>query len=92
MSAKTYDVDIADYLETKEDITEYLQQVLSTGTEEDFIYALSIASRAYGMAEIAETTGLSRTSLYKSLKEGGNPSFKTVSKVAKALGLRLAMA
>jgi len=38
---------------------------------------------------VAKETGLSRESLYRSLSAGGNPSFATVLKVAKALGLRL---
>ena len=36
--------------------------------------------------------GLSREGLYKALKPGGNPSFVTVVKVARALGLDLTLA
>ena len=38
---------------------------------------------------MARDAGLSRESLYKALSGNGNPSFATVLKVAKALGLRL---
>ena len=41
------------------------------------------------MTDIARETGLGRESLYKALREDGNPSLGTVLKVAKALGLRL---
>jgi probable addiction module antidote protein len=41
------------------------------------------------MAEVARTAGLGRESLYKALSDSGNPSFATILKVAKALGLRL---
>jgi probable addiction module antidote protein len=41
------------------------------------------------MTEIAKKAGLTRASLYKSLAEGGNPRFETISKVSKALGVRL---
>jgi probable addiction module antidote protein len=41
------------------------------------------------MSQVARDTGLSRESLYKALSENGNPSFATVLKIAKALGLRL---
>jgi probable addiction module antidote protein len=41
------------------------------------------------MSQVARDAGLSRESLYKALSEDGNPSFATVLKVARALGLRL---
>ncbi len=34
-------------------------------------------------------TGLTREGLYKALSPDGNPSFSTVMKVCKALGLKL---
>ena len=37
----------------------------------------------------AKDTGLSRESLYRALSADGNPSFATVLKVAKALGVKL---
>jgi probable addiction module antidote protein len=51
--------------------------------------ALGDIARAKGMAQVAKDTGLSRESLYRALSENGNPSFSTVLKVAKALGVRL---
>ena len=41
------------------------------------------------MSQVARDTGLSRESLYRALSENGNPSFGTVLKVARALGVRL---
>jgi probable addiction module antidote protein len=46
-------------------------------------------SRAKGMAQEAREAGLSRESLYKALSTNGNPSFATILKVARALGVRL---
>jgi probable addiction module antidote protein len=51
--------------------------------------ALGDIARARGMAHVARATGLSRESLYRALSADGNPSFATVLKVTKALGLRL---
>jgi probable addiction module antidote protein len=51
--------------------------------------ALGNIARAKGMTEVARAAGLSRESLYRALSEDGNPSFATVLKVAKALGVRL---
>jgi probable addiction module antidote protein len=50
--------------------------------------ALGDIARAKGMTQVARDTGLSRESLYKALSESGNPTFATVLKVAKALGVR----
>jgi probable addiction module antidote protein len=41
------------------------------------------------MALVAREAGLSRESLYRALSENGNPSFATVLKVTRALGVRL---
>jgi probable addiction module antidote protein len=46
-------------------------------------------SRAQGITQVAKKTGLSRESLYRALIENGNPSFATVLKVARALGVKL---
>ena len=43
------------------------------------------------MAQLARDTGLTREGLYKALSGEGNPSFATILKVAKALGLRIAI-
>ncbi len=92
MSIKTKPFDVAEHLETDEDIRLFLQVALEEGTEEEFIHALNTAARAKGMTEIAKEAGVTRASLYKSLSEGGNPRFETIRKVTQALGCRLAIA
>lgn len=89
MAVKTKPFDIAEHLTSAEDIRGFLQEVLETGDETDFIHALNTAARAKGMTEVAKAAGVTRASLYKSLSEGGNPNFITVSKVAKAMGLQV---
>jgi len=79
--------DAAKYLKTEEHITEYLKASLEMNDPEVFLSALSTAAKARGMAQLAKEAGVGRESLYKSLSPGGNPSFKTVFKVAAALGL-----
>lgn len=88
---KTFLFDIAEHLQTDADIRGFLAEVAATGDESDFIHALNIAARAKGMTEIAQKAGVTRASLYKSLSEGGNPRFDTISKVTKALGCKLAV-
>ena len=41
------------------------------------------------MSQLAREAGISREGLYKALSEEGNPTFATVAKIAKALGLRI---
>ena len=91
MAITTKPFDIAEYLETDEDIWEFLAEVLATGTTADFIHALNTAARAKGMTEVARQAGVTRASLYKSLAEDGNPRFETISKIVEALGGRLSV-
>ena len=51
--------------------------------------AVGDIARAKGMTQVAKDAGLSRESLYRALSEEGNPSFSTILKVLKAVGLRL---
>jgi len=92
MTLETKPFDISEHLNTPDEIRTFLQEVLETGEESDFIHALSIAAKAAGMTEVAKKAGVTRASLYKSLAANGNPRFSTVSKVAKALGCKLVVA
>jgi len=92
MSLKTKPFDIAEHLNTPEEIRAFLQEVTDTGDESDLIHALNTAARAVGMTEVARKAGVTRASLYKSLAENGNPNFFTISKVTKALGCKLSIA
>ena len=81
--------DIADYLESKEMIAEYLNTVLEEGNSSDVINAIGHIAKAMGMSKIAQETGMSRPSLYKALSEGAKPQFETIMKVLKAIGGQL---
>ena len=92
MTGLTKPFDISEHLNSPEEIRLFLQEVLETGDESDFIHALSIAAKAMGMTQVAEKAGVTRASLYKSLAKDGNPRFSTISKVTKALGFRFTLA
>lgn len=83
---ETSKFDIADYLESKEMIAEYLNAVLEEGDDSDVINALGHIAKAIGMTKIAEKTGLSRPSLYKALSDGSKPQFSTIMKILRAVG------
>src|SRR5699024_5314651 len=81
--------DIADYLDNKEMIAEYLNTVLEEGDNDDIIIAIGHIAKAIGMTKMEEETGLSRTSLYKVLSEDSKPQFEKIMKVLKANGGQL---
>ena len=81
-----------DYLETKEEINEYLNNAYLDEDPRVFLVALGYLAKKQGMAEVAKKTGLNRESLYKALAGEGNPRFSTVNRVIKALGCKLAVA
>lgn len=83
--------DVLDHLKTEEDITLYLEACFEeAGDDPAFIAkALGDIAKARSMTQLAKDTGLGRESLYKALSGEGNPSFGTILKVIKALGLKL---
>ena len=83
----------ADYLRTDEDIRLYLEACLEEARDDPafIVQALGVVARARNMSQLAKDTGLTREGLYKALSSEGNPSFSTVARVAKALGLRLTL-
>lgn len=83
--------DAANYLESEEDIAEYLAAVTEDGDPALIAAALGDIARARNMSQLARDTGMTREGLYKALSGEGNPSFATVAKVARALGLKLAL-
>ena len=83
--------DTADYLKTEADIVAYLDAVMTEGGDDPALiaHALGVVARARNVSQLARDTGISREGLYKALSGEGNPSFATIARVAKALGLRI---
>jgi probable addiction module antidote protein len=83
--------DVSEHLRTPEEMAAYLDAWLEEAPEDasGIARALGDIARAKGMSQVAKDAGLSRESLYRALGAEGNPSFATVLKVAKALGVRL---
>ena len=88
---KTVPYDVARQLRTPEEMAAYLDAWLVEAPDDvsGIARALGDIARAKGMSQVARDAGLSRESLYKALSENGNPSFATVLKVARALGMQL---
>jgi probable addiction module antidote protein len=92
MSSKTQTTpyDVAEHLRTPEEMAAYLDAWLEEAPDDvsGIAKALGDIARAKGMTQVALDAGLSRESLYRALSEDGNPSFATVLKVARALGVK----
>lgn len=84
--------DSADYLKTPEDIAEYLIAAFEEAGDDAayMAHVIGVAARAHGgMTKLAKQTGISRAGLHKALSKDGNPSFDTIVKTMRALGVRL---
>lgn len=91
MTEKLTRYDTADHLRSEEEIALYLEACIEEGGDDPaFIaHALGVVARARNMSQLARAAGISREGLYKALSGEGNPSFATVLKVARAMGLKL---
>ena len=81
--------DMAEQLRSEEDIAAYLTLVIEDGDAALLAAALGDVARARGMAQVAKDSGVTREALYKALRPGSQPRFDTISRVCKALGVKL---
>jgi probable addiction module antidote protein len=91
VKTKTVRYDIAEQLRSPEEMAAYLDAWFEEAPDDaaGIARALGDVARARGMTQVARDAGLTRESLYKALSARGNPSFATILKVARALGVRL---
>jgi probable addiction module antidote protein len=89
--AKITPYDVAEDLRTPEEMAADLDAWHEEAPDDTagIAKALGNIARAKGMTQVAKDAGLSRESLYRALSATGNPSFATVLKVARALGMKL---
>ena len=83
--------DALDHLRTDEDFRLYLEACAEEDPGDGSLIraALNDIARAGNVSALARDAGLTREGLYKALSADGNPSFATVLKITKALGMRL---
>lgn len=84
--------DSANYLRTPEEVAEYLLAAFEEGGDDAayMAHVIGVAARAHGgMTKLAKETGMTRAGLYKALSKDGNPSFETIVKAMRVLGVRL---
>lgn len=83
--------DAAEHLRTREDVRLYLAACAEEDPGDGSLLraALNDVARAGNMAALARKAGMSREGVYKALSPAGNPSFNTVMRITRALGLQL---
>ena len=84
--------DAAEYLDAPEDVAALVNVWLEDGTDAEIRHALRVVARSKGFASVARDADLTREALYKALGDDGNPTLDTLTKVAKALGMRVTLA
>ena len=87
-----YQVSLIEGLQDPREAAAYLDAALEDGDRAVFLLAIrNVIEALGGMTKIANRTGLNRENLYRVLSEQGNPELKSLEKLLKALGLRLAV-
>ncbi len=83
--------DAAEHVRTPEDARRYLEACAEEDPGDGSLIraALNDIARAGNMSRLAREIGMSREGLYKALSENGNPSFATVMRIARAMGMQV---
>jgi len=83
--------DVTEHLRNREDARLYLEACAEEDPGDGSLIraALNDIARAGNMSQLARDVGMSREGLYRALSEDGNPSFATVTRIARALGLQV---
>ena len=83
--------DVTEHLQTKEDVCLYLEAAADEDPGDGSLVraALNDIAHARNMTHLAREAGMTREGLYKALSENGNPSFTTVLRITRALGMKL---
>lgn len=89
MATETKPFDALEIINTPELQAEYIKAALEDGDPGVIAIVIGDLARAKGATQFAKDAGLSRETIYKTLKEGGNPTMDTLAKALKALGFRL---
>ena len=83
--------DVTERLRTKEDVCLYLEACAEEDPGDGSLIraALNDVVRAQNMSRLADDIGMTRAGLYRALSEDGNPSFATVMRITRGLGMRM---
>ena len=83
--------DVTEHLGTEEDARLYLEACAEEDPGDGSLIraVLNDIARSQNMTRLAHEVGVTREGLYKALSDKGNPSFATVMRITRALGMKL---
>lgn len=83
--------DAAEHLQTTADAQLYLEACAQEDPGDGSLIraALNDIARSENMSQLARAAGMTRAGLCRALSENGNPSFATVMRVTRALGMHV---
>ena len=83
--------DVVSHLQSREDMRLYLEAAADEDPGDGSLIraALNDIARAQTLGGLATEAGMTRERLYRELSEDGSPSFDTVMRVTRALGMQL---
>ena len=87
-----YKPQLLKWLKDARNAAAYLEAAFEEDDVEGLMQAVrNIAEARGGVARVAEKTGLSRETLYRTLSKRGNPQVRSLAAILDATGLRLAV-
>ena len=89
MTTKLKTFDVVDFLNTDEEMQEYLNAAIEEVDPKFLFIALGDIARAKNISQLSRDTGISREGIYKALSGEGNPTFNTIFKIVQALGSQM---
>ena len=83
--------DVTEHLRTREDVRLYLEACAGEDPGDGSLIrvALNDIARVENMSQLARHIGMTREGLYKALSDNGNPTFTTIMRITRALGMQL---
>ena len=87
MKTKKYDND--SHFNSEEEMLMHINEFMDDGEISSVLSALGDIARGRNVSQLSRETGISREGLYHALSDKGNPTFITMMKITKALGLKL---
>ena len=83
--------EVTDHLRTKEQARLYLEACAEEDPGDGSLIraALNDIARAQNVSQLARDIGMTREGIYKALSDNGNPTFATIMRITRALGMRV---
>ena len=83
--------EMTEHLRTKEDARLYLDACAEEDPGDGSLIraALNDIARAQNVSQLARDIGMTREGIYKALSDNGNPTFATIMRITRALGMRV---